>query len=35
MTEVAICIQATLESINGSKHVCPATFADIGHNLVA
>ena len=35
MTEVAICIKATLESINGSKHVYPATFADIGHYLVA
>ena len=35
MTEVAISLKATLESINGSKHVYPATFADMGHNLVA
>ncbi|WP_028583707.1 type I-G CRISPR-associated RAMP protein Csb1/Cas7g [Desulfogranum mediterraneum] len=34
MTDVAISIKAALESINGSKHIYPATFADTGHNLV-
>ena len=34
MTDVAISINAKLESTNGSKHIYPATFAGIGHNLV-
>ncbi|MBM9514720.1 type I-G CRISPR-associated RAMP protein Csb1/Cas7g [Desulfogranum marinum] len=34
MSDVAISIQAKLEPINGSAHIYPATFADIGHNLV-
>lgn len=34
MANVAISVSATLESITGSKHVYPATFADTGHNLV-
>lgn len=34
MTDVAISIKATLESINGSKHIYPSTFADVGHNLI-
>lgn len=34
MANVAISVVASLESINGSKHVYPATFADTGHNLV-
>lgn len=34
MADVAIAIKATLESINGSKHIYPATFADVGHNFV-
>ena len=35
MADVAISIKATLESINGSKHIYPSTFADVGHNLIA
>ena len=34
MTDVAISVKATLESINGSKHIYPSTFAGVGHNLV-
>jgi CRISPR-associated protein Csb1 len=34
MTDVAISIHAKLESITGSNHIYPATFADTGHNLV-
>ncbi len=34
MNDVAISIKATLESINGGKHIYPATFADVGHNYV-
>lgn len=34
MTDVAITVKATLASITGSKHIYPATFADVGHNLI-
>mgnify|MGYP001765804342 CR=1 FL=1 len=34
MTSVAIAIKANLESVTGSKHIYPATFANVGHNLV-
>ncbi len=34
MTPVAISVKANLESITGSKHIYPATFANVGHNLV-
>jgi CRISPR-associated protein Csb1 len=31
---VALAINADLESVNGSKHVYPSTFAGVGHNYV-
>lgn len=34
MSDVAISIQAELKSTSGSSHIYPATFADVGHNLV-
>jgi len=34
MSKVAISVKANLASINGSNHIYPATFADVGHNLV-
>lgn len=34
MNPVAISIKAGLESISQSNHIYPATFADVGHNLV-
>ncbi|MCG7872390.1 MAG: type I-U CRISPR-associated RAMP protein Csb1/Cas7u [Candidatus Thiodiazotropha lotti] len=34
MTNVAISIKASLDSISESNHIYPATFADVGHNLV-
>lgn len=34
MSPVAIAVQADLMSISGTSHVYPATFADVGHNLV-
>jgi CRISPR-associated protein Csb1 len=34
MTPVAIAVKANLVSVTGSKHIYPATFANVGHNLV-
>lgn len=34
MTPIAISIKANLESVMGSKHIYPVTFANVGHNLV-